>query len=162
PVLDPPVQRPAGHPDPLPARAGVLPGGQLADHRPALPRGQRRVGRLPDQHVPEQPDRPGLLQPRLAFLLCLAHALRAPPPFPSSLRPPPPGATSPRHPRAPRPARGPRAPRRPPPGAPRRGPPPPPPRPPAPPPPPGPPPSGAPRPPPATAAPATAATAAAT
>ena len=41
---------------------------------PALAAGQRGIGGLPDQHVPEQPDRPGPLQPRLLFLFSLAHA----------------------------------------------------------------------------------------
>ena len=53
---------------------GVLAGRDLPHHRAALPRGQRRVSSLPDQHVPEQPDRPGPLQPRLLFLFSLAHA----------------------------------------------------------------------------------------
>jgi len=74
PRADPHIQRPPGHPHRLPGRPGVLAGRDLPHHRPPLPRGQRRVGSLPDQHVPEQPDRPGPLQPRLLFLFSLAHA----------------------------------------------------------------------------------------
>lgn len=41
---------------------------QLTDQGPALAPGQRRVGRLPDEHVAEQADRLSPLQPCLVFL----------------------------------------------------------------------------------------------
>ena len=60
---DPPVQRVAGDPHPAPGRVECA-----RPRRPPAPAGrgpgrQRRVGRLPDQPVAEQPDRPGPLRP---------------------------------------------------------------------------------------------------
>ena len=74
PQPDPPVQRPPGQPHRPPGRVRVLARGDGPHQLPSLPRRQHRVGGLPDQHVPEQPDRPGLLQPRLLLLFLLAHA----------------------------------------------------------------------------------------
>ena len=71
---DPPVQGPPGQPHRPSRRVRMLAGGDRPHQLAPLPRGQRRVSGLPDQHVPEQPDRPGPLQPRLLFLFRLAHA----------------------------------------------------------------------------------------
>jgi len=46
----------------------------LADHPAALPHGQRRVGGLPDQPVPEQRHLLGARRP-LPFLLSPVHGL---------------------------------------------------------------------------------------
>ena len=74
PQPDPPVQGPPGQPHRPSRRVRVLAGGDRPHQLAPLPRGQCRVGGLPDQHVPEQPDRPGPFQPLLFFLFRLAHA----------------------------------------------------------------------------------------
>jgi hypothetical protein len=75
PVQDPPVQRPAGKPHRPAGQISVLPLSQGPDHPPALPRRQRRVSGLPDEHVTEQADLPGPLQPGLLIISCCRHAV---------------------------------------------------------------------------------------
>jgi len=72
---DPPVQRPARKPHRPAGRPNVLPLGQGPDHPPALPRGQRRIGGLPNEHVTEQVDLPGPPQPGLLIIFCFRHAV---------------------------------------------------------------------------------------
>ncbi|HXZ77463.1 MAG TPA: hypothetical protein VEH31_42235, partial [Streptosporangiaceae bacterium] len=56
---NPAVDGGSGHPDRVAERADVLGVGDRTDQRTALLGGQRRVGRVPDQHVAEQADLPG-------------------------------------------------------------------------------------------------------
>ena len=55
PDQDPAIDRDPRDPDPLPERAGVLPGREVADQPAALARGQRRVRRGANEGVAEQP-----------------------------------------------------------------------------------------------------------
>ena len=73
PCPDPPVQGVAGDPPLSPGWVEVFAGGDLA-HQPAAGLGrQPRVGRLADQLVAEQPDRPGLLRPRRHLVISHRH-----------------------------------------------------------------------------------------
>ena len=74
---DPPVQAGPRHPHRLAERPGMLAGGQLADQPASLPGRQPRIGRLPDQRVPEQRDSTGPLRAAGLLIICSGH--RQPP-----------------------------------------------------------------------------------